>query len=789
MKILYFFIVLEMFLPLELIMGQTLKLSGKIESSDYTSIPYATVALKTDSTIIAGAATDSHSMFVLEGLKPGIYELVISYVGYNTLSQIIEIQRSTDLGTLVLIPEIINIETVTVTAKLPKIRRVTDRFIVNMQNSAIIRGKSALMSLRYAPGVIIDRDGSIVLNGKTGVTVMVNGKKLNMNEQTLAMYLKNMRAEDIDRVEVITNPDARYESEGQGGVIDIYLKKSMYQGINGSVYSTLNQARYFGHNVGTTLNLNYKRLTVTTNFIHDYDKGYSSEKESLNYLSTSDHQQSQEANCHKNHSYSYRAGLQYELNKRTLIGFDIYGAHQRDTINSLSTVSVIPVSGIDSTTQMDSYSQNKNTTTTYSFNYIYTIARNQTVTILADYTTINQNDNNRYEYNNDISPQINFRKRTEGKSGFDIYTTQLDYSHPFGQTVTLALGTKSSWTHSTINEQMENCQLQNWQTDPLYTFNYKTNEYLGAAYSNFSWKIKKFSGSAGLRGEYNRRKLVKTTDHRFELFPSVMLKLSPTDKLYYTLSYRRRINRAPYRSLVPFYDFNSPFSVTIGNPELTSSPVDAFSFSTGYSNYSISVSYDYIKDMIYPISTYDSQTGITYTKNANTKSGHNFNIDITLPFSLTKWWDVFNNISLQYRRFKDERFQLNTKNKSFKAICINNLSLPGNYNFEVDLIGMTPSMAGPMIRQQGGVMIDLALSKDFFKEQLGVSLGATDLTGVLSNLKETTHYNGFTTISRSNANERKVSLSIRYNFNTGRKFKARINSTSQSDEKARTKDL
>jgi iron complex outermembrane recepter protein len=771
------------------VMGQNLYIKGKIVDTDKNTLSYATIGLKRDSTFITGMVTDSLGRFTIEKVKPGLYQLSVSYMGYKTVDRSIEIKRNIDLGDIFLTPASINIDNITVVGKIPKIRRQLDRFIVSLQNSPIIRGKNILMALRYAPGIIIERDGSIVLNGKTGAVIMVDGKKLNMTGQTLTMYLQNIRAESIDRIEVITNPDARYESEGQGGVIDIYFKKSTQQGINGSIYTTWDQARYSNYNIGESFNLKYKRLTMATVFGYDYDKKYSFEKESLNYLSTSDQQYSTQTNRHKDHSYSYRTGLQYELNKRNLIGIEVYGAHEHDSINSLSSVLVQPEAGEDSTTLMNSHTRYKNTTTTYSLNYIYTISEKSSLILLSDYTTIRQKSYKYYQYSSSISPQIDFLKKTDGDSGFHIITTQLDYNCLAGRIFKIITGGKFSWIYSKIDEGMKDCQNQSWISNPLYTFNYKTNEYLSAGYINTSWKTKKISGTVGIRGEYDQKRGSGITNNEFKIFPSVLLKYAPNDESYYSLSYRRRINRAPYRSLVPFYNFNSPYSITIGNPNLNSSIVDAYSISTGYRSYSLDISYDYIKNMIYPISTYDPATSITYIKNANTKAGHNINVTFTLPFTITKWWEMFNNIVFGYRYFKDEEYLINTNNKNLKVVCINNFSLPGNYNFEIDMTGMTPSMAGPMIRQRGGIMIDMAISKDFFKGKLGVSISGSDITGVLSNLKETAQYNGFKTVTHSDSNRRMFSLSLSYNFDTGKKFKAHANSTSQKEEKARTKDF
>ena len=205
----------------------------------------------------------------------------------------------------------------------------------------------------------------------------------------------------------------------------------------------------------------------------------------------------------------------------------------------------------------------------------------------------------------------------------------------------------------------------------------------------------------------------------------------------------------------------------------------------GYRKYILTMSFDDIKNTIYILSDYESQTGITTQRNSNVKTGKIMSVNLTLPFTITKWWESYNNIVIRHKFYNDNNFKLYTKNTIGIIQSGNSFSLPKNTEFEVNITVMSPGLAGPILKQQGGIMFDLGLSKDFFNNKVNFSINVEDITGLLNNLKERTNYNDFESVSYTNFNQRKISLSIRYNFKTGKNFNARTNNNSNWEEKQR----
>ncbi len=531
----------------------------------------------------------------------------VSHLGYKSLSMPVNIVKETELDPLVMEDDTIGINEVIVKSKMPVIRRDIDRFIVDMRNSVIVKNKSILQSLNYTPGVIVGRNKEITLNGKSNVVVMINGKKLNMSSRDVSSFLENLRGEEIERIEVISNPGVQYDSEGQGGVIDIYLKRSSQQGIDVSIYGTLSKAHNIASSSGASLNFNIKNLTVYGSLGYAKDKDYYKIEESMTYPETQHEQQSLTKNLHDKNTYNYRSGLHYAINGKHSLSLEVYGNYSLDSMEGHSQVHITDPRA-DSIIDMLDNLDAKNTTTSYSLNYKFNIGPNgRNLSFIGDYTIINQEHQAIYDYSSNRS--MSFLKNHDSKNDYNIYSYRLDYSHPFNRNIELSSGLKYSLLKTNIDESLFDYENTIWIVKPDYTYRFDYKEQLAAMYVNLTYKFKKIEGALGLRGEFNKRDSEHINKEEFQLFPSILSKYNATDNLYFSASYGRRINRPAYRSLVPYYFFSTPYTVKVGNPDLIPSIVSAFAFNVGYKMYSISVSYDNIRDNIYFLSDFESDNG------------------------------------------------------------------------------------------------------------------------------------------------------------------------------------
>ena len=249
-------------------------LRGTITNQKGQPAPFANVAvLSTDSLLVEGAVSDEAGSFSISSMKTAQVKLIISSLGYKTYtSEVFELKQGLvkDFGTIVLVDELTGLDEVTVKASRPQIIIEPDKTIVNVEGTVMAEGANALDVLGRSPGVFITSDGSINLNGRTGVTVMINDRPMYMSAADLTSFLRSMSADNIKSIEVITSPSARFDAEGAAGVINIQLKKNTVDGVFGNVMLGGQYNGKAAPNTGVTLNV--KKGKWTSNGTINYNE-------------------------------------------------------------------------------------------------------------------------------------------------------------------------------------------------------------------------------------------------------------------------------------------------------------------------------------------------------------------------------------------------------------------------------------------------------------------------------------------------------------------------------------
>ncbi|PRY50806.1 outer membrane cobalamin receptor [Arcticibacter pallidicorallinus] len=754
--------------------GQSFSIKGAVNDPDEVALPYSTISLYQDSLVKRVCITDSLGQYEFGSLSAGSYTITASYLGYESISQAISLKESIMLKPLRFTQSATGLEEVVVSTRMPGIRRGADRYIVDMQNTIVAKNKNALQALNYSPGVIVGRNNIITLNGKDNVVVMLNGRKMNMTQSDVSSFLGGLRGDDIERIEVISAPGAQYDSEGQGGVIDIYLKKSVRRGISGSIYSTQDQAHYLSPSVGTSLSYGRDQWTFYGSLAYRRDRDFTRQSEEVSYPLAFETQSSAERNKSLGNTYNYRGGVQFSPSTEHTFSLEAYGNLGRSQSDGYSSVRVRSPQ-VDSVLILSSDREQEKATASYSLNYRYKDARGRSLTFLSDYTTVKNSPVNYYEYSG--SGEYNVRKEQISDNDYYIFSSQLDFIQPLGNSFKFSVGAKYSILKATIDEVFD-----------AYRYSYRYKEDLAAGYFSVDYKSKQWEGSMGLRAEYDHRDAVGKGDDSMALFPTLLLKYNASEKFYLSANYGKRINRAPYRSLVPYFSFSTPFFIQEGNPGLKPSIVHAFGFNMGYSSCFLSFNYDEISDNIYYLSEYDPATGIRHGRNANIEEGQILSVNLSVPLVLFEWWESFTNVLYRYKRFEDQEYLLFSKNRMVMLRSGHSFSLPADVDLEVTGTVMSSPLAGPMIKQQGGFMLDAGISRDFYKKKLNVSLSMEDITGLLNDFRETTAYNGYLSESLQFSNSQVVSLSVRYNFSGGKDLKVGNNKSSNQQEQSRVNE-
>src|SRR5215469_14971827 len=355
--------------------GQTGKIIGTVKDASSKAIHSATVSLYKikDSSLVKRAATNKNGEFELLNISPGKYYVTASNVGYNNISsasfEISPAKSTVNVPALILNEQSKDLSGVTVTAKKPFIEAKVDKTVVNVDAAPTNAGATALEVLEKSPGVTVDNDGNISLKGKSGVTIMIDGKLTYLSSADLAAMLKSMPASALDQIEIITNPSAKYDAEGNGGVINIKTKKGKMTGFNGSVMVGFTTSFYkHGNTLYVTpktqnsINFNYRKNKF--NFFASYNPNISEGKGNLtlnreffdNNGNISSYSDVNTKFRFGNHNHSVKLGVDYFADKKNTYGvvfngFTFDGHPTPTTVTTLSDIGHQSVGSLVSLTQ------------------------------------------------------------------------------------------------------------------------------------------------------------------------------------------------------------------------------------------------------------------------------------------------------------------------------------------------------------------------------------------------------------------------------------------------------
>lgn len=627
--------------------------TGRVVDQQGKAVEYATVVLMKDDRQVAGMTTDADGRFELE-VAPGEYTLQIQYLGYEPVKQTVRIETDNDLGEFVLQNAATQIEGVVVTAQI--VRREADRFIVDVANAPSAIGKDGIELLEHAPGVWIDGE-KISINGKTGSKVYVNDRELRMDNEQLLVYLRSLRAEEIQKIEVVPVTGADYDADSSAGVIKITLRKRRENGMSGSVSLSTTQSKYIGvYSPSANINLHSGRFDLyasawgylgNDNMTSDENTTYELANKSLTARS--------EATDNKR-NYGFNAGSVFEIDPKNSIGAEFsYSRYKNWGPTDTSTDMDDDQQIINTRSRFDSRSFGDNYALT--FNYIHKLdTLGSTLKLLADYTRQNSDSGN-----DNISritvpgtAAVDSVYRNAAASIYDVATATLAYEKHFSPSWTLKAGAKYTFNDMRNDALYEYMKGSDWlrNDDQSYTLNYTEN--IAAAYATASARLGRWNFVAGLRGEYTftHGKGGDVRQNYFSLFPNanVSFALAPRKGHSLILQYARTIQRPRFWALNPQRSQISDYTYQIGNPALE----PAFQNDM---NLTLVVAYKYsITGGMQIVNGEIQQTMLTDPDNpdmlqvawANFDATTNYYLTANLPFQFTKWWQM--NLNAVYMR-------------------------------------------------------------------------------------------------------------------------------------------
>lgn len=563
-----------------------------------------------DSSFINQTRTDSIGRFEFSSIPYKSILIEISALGYQKVRKNLEL--SENRITFILLEEINQLRSVQISTKKPFIERSGGKTTMNIENSAIAAGNSAFDLLAKMPGVTIAQNGSINVNGKSGVQVLIDGKSTYLSAEQLSKRLKSLNSSEIKLIELSSNPSARFDAEGTAGLINIKLKKNENSGTNG----TLEASYGYGKNAKSDFGISLNHRTDKLNIYGQLSNNYTKQDENLSVsrisegASSSTYFQQENAQTRTVHNYNYKVGLDFLFNPKNTLGFltSGYSNSGHDISNGRTDIGST-FNTIDSTVFADNPTTSLYRNQSYNLNYKSAIdTSGQEFTFDLDFVRYRSEEN--IVYNNnfaDVSGNTyrmqNFRNTTP--TNIKIWTAKADYTLPFSQKGSLDFGLKSSWVRSDNNFIFENAVGSEWLNDLTRSNQFVYTENINAAYGIFKYHPGATNIELGLRLEQTNSTGNSITDNRvvkqgyWNLFPNISVSQVLSYNHDLSFSYSRRINRPDYKSLNPFLYFVDLYTFVQGNPFLNPEYSHNFDLSYQYKKkFNASFSYSRTNNLI-----------------------------------------------------------------------------------------------------------------------------------------------------------------------------------------------
>ncbi|MBC7407138.1 MAG: TonB-dependent receptor [Arcicella sp.] len=802
------------------------KISGQITDDKSKIVEFASVTLlkAKDSTLVKGALSDGSGSFEFEKIPLGEYLVSISQMGYKkfyTLKFSLDSENpSVKLMNLILSEDSKQLSEVQVIAKKPFIEQQIDRTVVNVANSIVSAGSTALEVLEKAPGVTVDKDGNISLKGKQNVMVLMDGKPTYMSASDLVNLLRNMQSSSLEKIEIMTNPPAKYDAAGNAGVINLKTKKNQNMGLNGSATVGFGYGFYKSlPKQNGSLNLNYRqgKLNLFGNFSGNHRKSFQINEinrkfvENGKTLSGFD----QVADSDKqNSSISYKMGADYFLDSKNTIGVLFNGMNgsfseildnQAIVKNSLGQQDSTSITKGDINNQWSNYSTNIN------FKHVID-STGKEWTADADYARYNANNNMMYRTSKyDLSNILRQTRNEDGmtQSKINIYSIKTDLVYPINKNSKFEAGLKSSYVNSNNDMRFEFLlgDLNNRVLDPTRTRDFLYKENINAGYLNFSTSIKKLSIQLGLRAENTigqgtlKGKELLNRNYT-NLFPSVFLREKLNAKHQLGLSYSRRIDRPSYEDLNPFLYFLDPYTFQKGNELLQPQYTDALELSHTFMDGIITtINYSRTNGVMTNILQQNNALKLTNVTKYNIGYVDNFGIAFSVPVPITKWWfsntyfNLYNNhyvgeipkVTIGADGSETTIFQsLDARATTFNANMTNQFTLPKKFSLELSGWYQSGFIEGQLAGKPMGA-VSFGIQKKMMQDKATLKLNVNDVFWT-QKFRGNFVFNDIDVQIVNRWESRVARVTFTYRFGNNKIKAARQRQTGLDDEKGRVKN-
>ncbi|WP_240640188.1 outer membrane beta-barrel family protein [Mangrovimonas spongiae] len=760
--------------------SQEFSVSGSIQEVSGEPISFSNVILltETDSTIVSGTSTDDYGRFKLRSVNKGTYLLKVTFIGFEDHFSQINVASDVTLEPIILKESTESLDEISITYQRPTVKKEPNKIVFNIENTALSQG-NMMQVLKSTPGIMVIGNSISVKNESP--TIFINGRKVHLSSTELAQLLESSDANNVQSVEVVTNPSAKYDASS-GAVINIMMSKNLVTGYRGNMFTNYTQGVFPRYNVGTGHFFKSNKINLYASYSYTQDKLNRDNEDRINYYNGNTINEVWESRLNRN-TWSKTHNVSFN--------FD-YQFNDKNTLSLASTMLWLPdfeyklnnhTNIFDDSNNLQSYFKAFNVNDDEKYNlgfdldYVHKFNDNgEKLSFSSHFTTYDyqrhQNVNSDYYTNSGVFlTATNYL--TDNNQDTKIVTASLDYTLPVNDSFILETGIKTSsvLTNSDITQYNVVNDQPILDTNNTNAFEY--DELVLAAYANISKDWEKWSIIAGLRAEQTDVEGIsvsnnqKTTQDYLKWFPNISLSFNPNENLSLYTNYKKSINRPDYKDLNPFQFYLNDNTIVSGNPNLQPVIVDHTVIGASLSSaYFIEAYYKKMSHNIYEIPLQDNaNTTVTWTP-INFDETIEYGFDFLTNFYVNDRWFVYAVTS--FYNIED----INTlQNQKVKQSQWSNYSVLQNYytflkdrslTLNVTLYYGSKNLQGFRLVKDR-LSSNVAISKSLWNNKAVISLMAEDLFNT-QDYDYTTRFLNQNSRSKADFDNRYIKIGFRYKF-------------------------
>lgn len=611
-----------------------------------------------DTILIKTAITDNRGTAVFKKMPNSNYYFTITYAGYQfytTPIYQIPLLAGNNYVEVVLQPFTGTLQNVSVVSRKPFVQHVQGKIVVNPEASVTNAGTTVLEVLEKSPGVIVDKNGNISLQGKAGVMVMIDGKPTYLTGTDLSSLLGSMSSGQVEQIELMTNPPAKYDASGNAGIINIKTKKNKQKGFNGTATITGGQGRYPKAN--SSLVINYRTgkfngfLTYSINHNKYWNKMYALRNYYDNNGVITAKLEQPTVFLGRFTNNTLKTGIEYYASPKTTLGLTFTGIHvNRKSNNEASAIWMNAAGGIDST--IGTYSTGKNTFANNAVNINLRHVFNKSQDLSVDIDWLKYDITNEQSFNNRLLATGGYSEASLGNipAQIDIFSAKADYTLHFGKDSKLETGIKTSHINTDNLAMYQYFDGSQWYEDYGKSNHFLYKENIHALYASYEKKYRRITFQAGIRYEatsYDAHQLgnLMRRDSSFSrnyngLFPSGYVSYQMDSAHTFSFTASRRIDRPAFQKLNPFVFIINKYTHQRGNPFFLPQYTWNMELTHQYKQLlTTTVSYSLIKNYFSQLFFNEDDDILIYSE-GNVGRSHNLGLSVSLQLKPFAWWSL-----------------------------------------------------------------------------------------------------------------------------------------------------